>query len=450
MKDNIFADENILTGEKIMQKMMKRTGSFLLLMWCVLAFAYAQKPASDKPESVGVSSERLQRINQLVERKMSEEKVVGAVTLVARRGKVVHLAAAGNADAEAGKAIKPDAIFRIYSMSKPITTVAAMMLYEEGKFQIDDPVAMYLPEFKDVQVYGEGGALVKPKSPMTIRHLMAHTSGLTYGFFGNTDVDKQYRAANLMGSEITLAEFTQKLAKLPLLFHPGEQWNYSVSTDVLGRLVEVWSGMTLDEFFRQRIFKPLGMPDTGFDVPASKIERFTTNYQWGLNPLAVGESAGKRIVGDHPSKSRYAKPAKFYSGGGGLVSTAQDYLRFCQMLLNGGALDGVRLLSPKSIQLMTSDHTKHARLPQSGVTLGRGAAFGLGFQVITDMAENQRIGSVGTFDWSGAASTSFFIDPKEQLIAIFMTQKMPFDTRLMTEFRTIVYQSIVESMQSQR
>ncbi len=436
-----------------MQKTMKQTNSILLLMWCVLTLSYAQSPQSDnkndKPESVGVSSERLQRINQLIERKISEDKMVGAVTLVARRGKVIHIAAAGKADAEAGKALKPDAIFRIYSMTKPITTVAAMMLYEEGKYQLDDSVAMYLPEFKDVQVYGEGGALVKPKSQMTVRHLMAHTAGLTYGFFGNTEVDKQYRAANLLGSESTLAEFTTKLAKLPLLFHPGEQWNYGVNTDVLGRLVEVWSGLTLDEFFRQRIFKPLGMNDTGFDVPASKIERFTTNYQWGMNPLALGEATGKRTVGDHPSKSNYAKPAKFFSGGGGLVSTAQDYLRFCQMMLNGGALDGVRLLSPKSIQLMTSEHTKQARLPQSGVTLGSGAAFGLGFRVVTNLAENQRLGSVGTFDWSGAASTSFFIDPQEQLIAIFMTQKMPFDTRLMTEFRTMVYQAIVESKQPQ-
>jgi len=428
-----------------MQRIVKQICVVVLLACCAVTSVYAQRPATDKPEAVGMSSERLQRINQLIERKVKEEKIAGALTLVARRGKLVHLATAGQSDIEANKPLKSDAIFRIYSMTKPITTVAAMLLYEEGKFQLDDPVAMYLPEFKDVQVYGEGGVLVKPKSQMTIRQLMSHTSGLTYGFFGNTPVDQQYRAANLLGSESTLAEFTPKLAKLPLLFHPGEQWNYGVSTDVLGRLVEVWSGLTLDEFFRQRIFKPLGMNDTGFDVPAAKLERFTTNYQWGMNPLAVGEATGKRTVGDHPSKSRYAKPAKFFSGGGGLVSTAQDYLRFCQMLLNGGVLDGVRLLSPKTVQLMTREHTKHARLPQSGVTLGRGAAFGLGFQVITDTAENQRLGSVGTFDWSGAASTSFFIDPQEQLIAIFMTQKMPFDTRLMTEFRTAVYQAIVES-----
>jgi CubicO group peptidase (beta-lactamase class C family) len=430
-----------------MQRIKNQICVVVWLACCALSSVYAQHPATDKPESVGMSSERLQRINQLIERKIKDEKIVGALTLVARRGKLVHLATAGHSDLEANKPLKNDAIFRIYSMTKPITTVAAMMLYEEGKFQIDDPVAMYLPEFKDVQVYGEGGALMKPKSPMTIRHLMAHTSGLTYGFFGNTPVDQQYRSANLMSGNTTLAEFTQKLAKLPLLFHPGEQWNYGVNTDVLGRLVEVWSGMTLDEFMRQRIFKPLGMNDTGFDVPAAKLERFTTNYQWGLNPLAMGEVTGKRVVGDHPSKSRYASPAKFFSGGGGLVSTAQDYLRFCQMLLNGGAFDSVRLLSPKTVQLMTSEHTKHARLPQSGVALGRGSAFGLGFQVITDTAENQRLGSVGTFDWAGAASTSFFIDPQEQLIGILMTQKMPTDFRLMTEFRTAVYQAVIESRQ---
>jgi CubicO group peptidase (beta-lactamase class C family) len=331
-------------------------------------------------------------------------------------------------------------------MTKPITTVAAMMLLEEGKHQLDDPVANYLPEFKDVMVYGEGGASVKPKSPMTVRHLMSHTAGLTYGLFGNTEVDKLYRAANLLSGDLTLAEFSKKIAALPLMFHPGEGWNYGVNTDVLGRLVEVWSGLTLDEFFRQRIFKPLGMNDTGFDVPAAKLERFTTNYQWGASPFAIGEGAGKRIVADHPSKSTYARPAKFFSGGGGLVSTAQDYLRFCQMLLNGGALDGVRLLSPKSIQLMTMEHTKGVRLPLAGVTLAKGAGFGLGFQVVTDVAAQQRLGSVGTFDWSGAASTSFFIDPHEQLIGIAMTQKFPFDARLAVEFRTAVYQAIVESL----
>ena len=429
-----------------MQKTLRHFGGVLLLTLCALTFAQAQKPASIKAESVGVSSERLQRIDRLIERKIGEEKLVGAVTLVARRGRIVHLSAVGQADAETGKPLKPDAIFRIYSMTKPITTVAAMILYEEGKFQLDDPVAMYLPEFKDVQVYGEGGALVRPKSPMTIRHLMSHTSGLTYGAFGNSEVDRQYRAANLLSGDLTLAEFIKKLSALPLLFHPGEQWNYGVNTDVLGRLVEVWSGQTLDEFFRRRIFKPLGMNDSGFDVPAGKIERFTTTYQWGLSPIAMGEATGKRVVADHPSRSRYASPAKFYSGGGGLVSTAHDYLRFCQMMLNGGVLDGVRLLSPKSVELMTMDHTKQARKPS--VILGKGTGFGLGFQVVIDEAEHQRLGSLGTYDWSGLASTTFFVDPKEQLIGILMTQKLPTDLRLMGEFRTLVYQAIVESPQS--
>ncbi len=429
-----------------MQNTLKRICSVALLTLCALTSASAQKPVGNKPESVGLSSERLQRINQLIERKIKEGKVVGAVTLVARRGKVAHLAVAGQADVEAGKPLKPDAIFRIYSMTKPITTVAAMMLLEEGKYQLDDPLHLYLPEFKDVMVAGEGGALVKPKRPLTPRDLMSHTSGMTYGIFSNTEVDKQYRAANLFSPDMTLAEFSKKVAALPLLFHPGEQWNYGVSTDILGRLVEVLSGMTLDEFFHQRIFKPLGMNDTGFDVPAAKIERFTTNYQWGASPFALGEGAGNRTVADHPSKSAYARPARFYSGGGGLVSTAQDYLRFCQMVLNGGALDGVRLLSPKSVQLMSMDHTKRARPSAAGPALSKGAGFGLGFQVVIDSAEQQRLGSVGTIDWSGAASTHFFIDPQEQLIGILMVQKFPADFRLMAEFRTAVYQAIVESM----
>ena len=427
-----------------MRKHLNQFLCSLLLAVCTLTLAYGQASPTVKPESVGLSSERLQRINQLVESKIKDDKLVGAITLVARRGKVVHFETAGQADAENNKPLKRDALFRIYSMTKPITTVAAMMLYEEGKFQLDDPVARYLPEFKDVQVYGEGGALVKPKRPISIRDLMSHTSGFTYGFFSDTPVDRQYRAANLMSGEITLAEFTKKLATLPLLFHPGEQWQYGVNTDVLGRLVEVLSGLTLDEFMRQRIFKPLGMKDTAFDVPADKLDRFTVNYQWGLSPFAMGEVTGKRVVADHPSKSRYASPAKFYSGGGGLVSTMQDYLRFCQMMLNGGTLDGVRLLSPKTVQLMTMDHTAHAQKPAGGL-VGRGSGFGLGVQVVTDLADQQRLGSVGTYDWAGAASTSFFIDPKEQLIAIMMTQKFPADFRLMTEFRTAVYQAIIES-----
>ncbi len=413
----------------------------ILLLVVLFGFApvYGQATSNPKPrpESVGLSSERLGRINQMVEQKIKDGKLAGAITLVARRGKVVHFEAFGKADVEAGKPLKSDAIFRIYSMTKPLTTVAAMMLYEEGKFQLNDPLFWYLPEFKDVKVYGANGDLIAPKRPITVRDLMSHTSGLTYGAFGNTPVDMQYRAASLLDGKSSLADFVKKLSGLPLLYQPGERWNYSVSTDVLGRLVEVLSGGTLDEFMRQRIFKPLGMNDTGFDVPAGKIDRFTVNYQW--------DNTGKYVIADHPSKSRYGQPATFYSGGGGLVSTTNDYLRFCLMMLNGGTLNGVRLLSPKSVQLMTMDHTAKAQKPNIGVVLGDGSGFGLGFRVITDPAANQRIGSVGTYDWSGMASTAFFIDPKEHLIGIIMTQKLPTDLRLMDEFRTIVYQAIVES-----
>ncbi|MDX2033913.1 MAG: serine hydrolase domain-containing protein [Blastocatellia bacterium] len=416
--------------------------SFLLaILLCALAPAFAQTPRNEKPESVGVSAARLQRINRLIEQKIKDGKLVNAITLVARRGKLVHFETFGKADVEADKPLKKDAIFRIYSMTKPITTLAAMMLYEEGRFQLNDPLYLYLPEFRDVEVYQEngqpGGARVKPRRPISPRDLMSHTAGLTYGAFGDTPVDRQYRAANLLDGSMTLADFSKKVASLPLLFHPGERWNYGVNTDILGRLVEALSGVSLDEFFRERIFKPLGMNDTAFEVPAAKLDRFPVTYQW--------DGAGKRVIADHPGKSRFASPAKFYSGGGGLVSTASDYLRFCQLMLNGGELDGVRLLSPKTVQLMTMNHTAQAQKPVAGVALGDGAEFGLGYRVIVDAAANQRVGSSGTIDWGGFASTSFFIDPKEQLIGILMTQKLPTDNRLTVEFRTAVYQAIIES-----
>ncbi|MFN0083959.1 MAG: serine hydrolase domain-containing protein [Blastocatellia bacterium] len=413
----------------------------MMLALAVCSPAFAQAPRNEKPESVGLSAQRLQRINLLIEQKLKEGKLVNAITMVARRGKLVHFETYGKADVEAGKPLKNDAIFRIYSMTKPITTLAAMMLYEEGRFQLNDPLYLYLPEFRDTEVYQDngtpGGARVKPTRPITPRDLMSHTSGLTYGAFGDTPVDRLYRAANLLDGSLTLADFSRKAAALPLLFHPGERWNYGVNTDILGRLVEVLSGVSLDEYFRERIFKPLGMNDTAFDVPAAKLDRFPVTYQW--------DAAGKRVIADHPGKSRFASPAKFYSGGGGLVSTARDYLRFCQLMLNGGELDGVRLLSPKTVQLMTMNHTAQAQKPTAGVALGMGAEFGLGYRVIADAAANQRIGSQGTFDWGGLASTSFFIDPKEQLIGILLTQKLPTDNRLTIEFRTAVYQAIIES-----
>ena len=290
-----------------------------------------------EPGAVGMSRDRLERIGQMVHRQFAEDKLVAAVTMVARRGKLVHFEAFGKADVEADKPMRKDAIFRIYSMTKPITTVAAMMLYEEGKFQLGDSLSDYLPQFAAVEVYRDGGN-ESPHRPITVRDLLTHRSGLTYGLFSGTPVDKLYRESNVLDSSGTLKDMVDKLAAIPLLNQPGQKWHYSVSTDVLGYLVEVLSGQPLDEFFQQRIFDPLAMTDTGFYVPMGKKDRFPVNYVWN------GE--GERRVADHPATSRYLKKPTFHSGGGGLVSTTVDYMRFCQMLLSGGQLDGVRLLSP--------------------------------------------------------------------------------------------------------
>ncbi len=412
----------------------------LFLMTAVCTGASAQPLPVAEPESVGMSADRLDRIAQLVRRKIHDDKLVGAVTMVARRGKLVHFEEFGQADVEADKPLRKDAIFRIYSMTKPITSVAAMMLLEEGKFQLHDPLHWNLPEFKDVRVYvgGDSGdeEFVEPVRPITVRDLLTHTSGLSYGIFGSTPVDAMYRQAEVHDESVPLEEMVRRMAKMPLLYQPGQQWHYGRSTDVLGRLVEVASGMTLDDFFRQRIFEPLKMKDTAFYVPAEKVERFPVNYQWG--------ESGNRTIADHPATSRYLKRPISLSGGGGLVSTAHDYLRFCQMLLSGGQLGDVRLLSPKTVKLMTMNHLDDAISHANGDPLGPGSGFGLGFRVILDASRSQKLTSVGSYSWGGMASTMFFIDPQEQLIGIVMMQKFPTDLRFRDEFQTAIYQAIVE------
>lgn len=417
-------------------------GLFSVCLLAAVSSLLAQPLPVAPPEKVGFSSQRLKRIDQFIQRQMQDGQLVGAVALVARQGKLIYSQAFGKADVERGKPLDKDAIFRIYSMTKPVTTVSAMMLYEDGRFQLNDPVHRYLPAFKNLKVYvdngkPEGGREV-PNRAVTIRDLMAHTSGLTYGLFGDSTVDRLYRQANPLDRSGTLKDMVDKLGELPLMFHPGERWQYSVATDVLGRLVELVSGQRLDRFFQERIFTPLGMKDTAFFVPADKLGRFPVNYRWS--------SDLKRSIADHPSSSSYRNAPSFLSGGGGLVSTAQDYLRFCQMLLNEGELDGTRLLGAKSVQLMTLNHIDDAVTPATGVTLGSGAGFGLGFRVILDLARSKKIGSAGSYSWGGMASTAFFIDPQEQLIGILMTQKFPTDLRARDEFQTAVYQAIIEKL----
>jgi CubicO group peptidase (beta-lactamase class C family) len=391
-----------------------------------------------KPEEVGLSSERLKRINKVMQGYVDEDKLSGLVTMVARRGKIAHFECFGLMDKESNKPMQPDTIFRIYSMSKPITSVAVMMLYEEGHFQLNDPVSKFIPEFKNVKVFVKktdtGIEVADTKRQITIRDLLVHISGLAYGLGKDTVVDEMYQKEKMLKWDETLEEKVQRLVKLPLANQPGSTWRYSISVDVLGYLVEVISDKRLDVFLEERIFKPLGMEDTGFYVPVEKIDRFATIYK-----AAEADSFGPD---DTLFWGDFSKLPRFLSGGGGLVSTANDYMRFCQMLLNGGELDGVRLLSRKTVELMTANHLTDELIHEGNMTDGYG--FGLGFGVLLDVAQSESLGSEGEYTWGGAASTGFWIDPEEELIGILMTQLMPYNGRFTKEFKVLSYQAIVD------
>lgn len=390
------------------------------------------------PAERGFSSQRLARINTKMQRYVDEQKLAGISTLIARRGKVVHFEKFGMANIEAGTPMAEDTIFRIYSMTKPITSAAVLMLLEEGYFRLNDPVANYLPEFKDVKVL-DNTNLVKPARPMTIRNLLTHTAGLSYGFDENYHLDHLYYqqvwgpADN--NPNLTLAEWVGSIANLPLAYHPGTRYRYSVATDVLGHLVQVVSGMPFADFLQKQIFAPLGMVDTFFTVPPEKVARFAANY-------GPKEGGGLEVI-DAPQSSRYIRPTQRPSGGGGLLSTTGDYLRFTQMLLNGGELEGVRLLGRKTVELMTTNHLPDGIYVDNDPTTGLG--FGLGVSVLLDLGKGQTLGSVGNYGWGGAANTNFWIDPKEELIGILMLQFMPSGTYPVTpDFRLLTYQALVE------
>ena len=386
-------------------------------------------PLAKSPEEAGFSSKRLEITRQAIRANVETGRVPGAVLLVARDGKIVTYDAIGFQDRASRTPMKKDSIFRIASLTKPVTTVAAMILAEENKLDTGAPVPKYLPEFKDVKVGIEGAAL---KRPMTVHDLMRHTSGLTYGIFGNSPVDQMYRKANIFGAG-SLTGMVKEIAALPLLHQPGEVWEYSVSTDVLGRVVEVASGMDFDRFVEERITGPLRMKDTGF---------------W-VKPMALARVA----MADGPPNSADAgqKPAIF-SGGGGLFSTAGDYARFAQMLLNGGELEGVRLLAPKTVALMTSDQlpaatARHTPVALSLGTIGpvpeMGTSFGLGFAVRVDAGRNPMPGSAGDFSWVGITGTYFWVDPKEKLVAVLMVQSpRGLNGEIWRQTRTMVYQAL--------
>jgi CubicO group peptidase (beta-lactamase class C family) len=393
-----------------------------------------------RPETVGFSSSRLARIGLAMQRYVDSEKLAGTLTLVARHDKIAHFQPLGLMDVASEKPMARDTIFRIYSMTKPITSVAVMMLYEEGHFLLTDPIEEFVPAFADVRVLGQTGTevnLVPPQRAITIRDLLTHTAGLGYGL-GEDYIDRLYQRqvwrARERNPEMTLEEMVEAIAALPLAYHPGQGWRYSYATDVLGYLVQVVSGVAFDAYLEERIFQPLGMTDTAFYVPPDKVDRFATNYGPGT------DGAGLHVI-DAPANSRYTRPDRIPSGGGGLVSTATDYVRFAQMLLNKGALDGVRLLSRKSVELMTMNHLPPGLHPFGGASQG----MGLGVGMTIDLSQTQALGSVGAYGWGGAASTYFWVDPQEGLIGVFMTQLMPSGTYpVHPEFRVAVYQALVD------
>jgi CubicO group peptidase (beta-lactamase class C family) len=397
----------------------------LTRLLCVVSFAAiicaqsvpagARDLPTAKAESVGMSTERLARLDEGMKSLVDQGRLAGVVTMVSRHGKVVAFDTAGKRDIASNAPMQRDSIFRIYSMSKPITGVAMMMLFEDGKWQLNDPVSKYIPEFANLKVYGSDATnnmvLKDQAHPMTMRELMSHTAGFTYGFFSNTPVDKLQRDADVLNVNNTLDEFIKRIAKLPLNAQPGSEWHYSISVDVQGYIVQKLSGMPFEEFLEKRIFKPLGMVDTGFYVPKEKLARLAEFYNYDKDGKLQPEHAGF----NHDFS---AKPA-LSSGGGGLVSTATDYMRFCQMLLNGGQLDGVRLLSPLTVELMRTN-VLAANMP----ILAPGAGFGLDFAVYTDSALAGGLYGKGTFWWGGAAGTWFWIDPVNDLIVIGMIQQV--------------------------
>ncbi|HUE04558.1 MAG TPA: serine hydrolase domain-containing protein [Bryobacteraceae bacterium] len=399
-------------------------------VWLAATALCQSLPVANRPEDVGFSSQRLASVRQQMTADVQGGRIPGAVLLIARNGKIAWRDAVGFQERKSQTPMRNDSIFRIASMTKPITTVAAMILAEEGKLDVGAPVAQYLPEFKDVQVGVEHAA---PKRAMTVQDLMRHTSGLTYGIFGNSPVDELYKKSNFFQSK-SLAEMVSTIAHLPLAHQPGEFWEYSVSTDVLGRIVEVVGGMDLDRFIAARITGPLKMADSGFHLDGSQAAR-----------LAHPDSG----IPFEPTK----KPA-ILSGGGAMLSTAGDYVRFCQMMLNGGELDGVRILAPKTVALMTADqlpplterHTSVATmLDNFGPTPEMGTSFGLGFAVRTAAGRNPAPGSVGDFSWAGIYGTYFWVDPKEKLAAVLMIQ-VPMATNVpyWRQTRMLVYQALMD------
>jgi CubicO group peptidase (beta-lactamase class C family) len=413
---------------------------FLALVLVAPGLAVAEPLPSVAPDDVGLSTAQLAEIDSLMHSYVSKGKLAGIVILVAREGKVAHAGIYGQMDIETGQAMRRDALFRIYSMTKPITGVALMTLYDEGRFQLDDPVAKYLPNFDKIKVFaGKDGDTIKLADltrPVTVRDLMCHTAGLAYGLSRATPVDEMYSEARLLDRTKDLDSMMERLLKIPLAVQPGQKWMYSIAVDVQGKLIEALSGKPLDEFLAEKVFRPLAMKDTAFFVPADKLDRLTVNY---------GTKEGRLSPVDGSRTSQFATKPALLSGGGGLISTADDYLRFAQMMLNRGELDGVRILKPETVELMTRNHLAEDLVP---IMLGplpmANTGFGLDFAVRVSTGGGEPAGSLGEYGWGGAASTQFFVSPRENVICIGMTQYMPATMSYFQEARKKLYSAVLE------
>lgn len=464
---NSFPGGNAVTGELVLagpqgrtahqkcnggSRMAKICRTYFVVVALALAAAniIAQGLPTARPEDEGFSSERLAYIDKFYSEKIDHGDLAGIVTLVSRHGKIVHFSALGYADIEKHTRMQKDTIFRQYSMTKPITSTALMTLYEEGRFQLDDPISKYLPEFANLRVLrnpdGPLDETVALERPPTIHDIMRHTAGFTHGLMGDK-FDEQYTKANLLGVDVTLDEMMKGLAKIPLRYQPGTKFDYSVGPDVQARLVEVLSGMPFDEYLQKHIFDPLGMKDTGFWLGPDKADRLATVYWMKNGTLTPLDEAHGHPDGDVPilqpwSVNSYTVNHKRKGGSYGLVATAEDYWRFAQMILNGGELNGVRILSPQTVHFMGQDHLQPAGIPD----FDSGSGFGLGFAVIENQAAAATLGSDGGLYWGGAADTSFWIDPKEDIVVIAMTQHMgaPAAGEAVARLRTLVYSALVD------
>ena len=424
-----------------MTRHQTRTALFTLVSCCLLTQPLtAQGLPRARAEDVGLSAPALERIAPTLQSLVDSGQFPGLLALVARHGKLAYVASVGWMDVEHRRPISPDAVFRIYSLTKPIATAAVMQLYEHGRLRLDDPVAKYIPAFAGAKVYAGGSAttpvLHDPERPVTLADLLTHTSGLTYGFFGETPVDSIYRRAGLFNPASTLAQLSDSLAHLPLAFSPGSRWNYGFSIDVLARVVEVVSGLTFDRYLDSALFRPLGMSMTGFHVTPAMEGHLTTAYTRGPD--------GKLQASSPAIAPEFTAEGKLLSGGGGLLSTAGDYLRFAQMLLNGGELDGHRVLRRETVALMMRNHLPPQLTPIPPITAdwppGRNG-FGYGGAVRVD-SDGTVPGSPGTFRWAGAASTFFWVDPRADLVGMVWTQHLPPAWSLDARFQRLVYASL--------